>query len=850
MPEDLHPHIFLSNAKQTESYTPRPRRIQLPPDLPVFDQVLHGEVLGHAYRQVLDEARAQFEVRGIDPARADQGLAVEFTFRPGSKIDITSLENAQGGKTIDVLNVKIDERGQPESALLYIPSRRIDYFSNQLERYKDPLNNSGGKPANYKKYDKTEDIALATIQDFWIDSAAFPAARDAVFNWEIWLRDDAFDFFKRRVEETDDVAISAHYIAFPERKICAVRGSLDSLDSLEIQTKALTGFRYLRTGAGFFESMPPREQREWQKKMLEKLSIPEDLDTTVCVLDTGIFQEHPLLQAALAVNGVDSCNPVDWGVDDHHGHGTEMAGIALLGDLTPLLQSEDPVELTHLLESVKVFPPDGQNPTELVGCITAQAVARAEANNPQSRRVFCLSWAIEHEAQVNGVMVTGGKPSPLSARIDQLACGVEESNNWEINDERKRLLVIAAGNIREGYAPEHYPSMNDLHEIEDPAQSWNALTVGAMTDKAFTNDTTYAGWQAIAGEGQLAPMSRTSVLWGANPWPIKPEILIEGGNILHDGANFSMAVPDTMLLTTDKDRFFCCTADTSAANAGAARIAASLTHKYPNLWPEAVRGLMVHSARWTDAMLGGDDISGWSKTRKIAFLRRNGYGTPVMEHLLNSSSNRPCIVIQDSLQPFAQSQRNANIVYGDMNHYELPWPREALNEVFGHDVQLKVTLSFFIEPSPSERPPKNKYSYASHELRFKLNRPNELRDVFLARVNQQLQLEEINEGLDQYQVNEVAEQDNWILGPQTRDRGSVITDVWRGTGAELASQNMLAVIPQQGWWKHRKRFPSAENPRCGQKVRYALILSLSTEADIDLYTPIVQEIENAAIISV
>jgi hypothetical protein len=850
MPDDTYPHIFLRNAKQSDSYTPRPRRIELPPDLPHFNQLEHGPALERAYRQAIFYAQQQFAARGIDPAHADQGLAVEFSFRPGSKIDVTSLENAQGGKKIDVLNVKLDERGQAISALLYIPHRKKEFLNNQLGKYSDPEKNTGGNPSNYKKYDKTENIVLATLQDFWIDTSAFPEAMDTVSTWEVWLREDAYEIFQENAANMEGIAMSGHYIAFPERKICAVHGSLNDLDILELQTKAISGFRYLRTGAGFFESMPPAEQRQWQDEMLERLTIPDDLETTVCILDTGIYQEHPLLQLAIADNGVDSYNPAVWGAGDHHGHGTEMAGIALLGDLTPLLDSQEDFELTHLLESVKVFPPEGQNEDELVGYITAQAVARAEANNPRYRRVFCLSWAIGHEDQRNGVMVTGGKPSPLSARVDQLAFGVEESNDWEIDDERKRLLVVAAGNIREWYDPEQYPAINDLHEIEDPAQSWNALTVGAMTDKVFSNDPTYNGWQPIAGSGQLAPMSRTSVLWGSNPWPIKPEIVFEGGNVLHDGAGYSQPAPDTLLLTTDKDRIFCCTGDTSAANAGVARLAASLTRKYPDLWPESVRGLMVHASQWTQGMLGAEDVAGWSKNRKIAFLRRNGYGTPVIEHLLNSYSNRPCIVIQDTLQPFAESQRNTNIVFGDMNHYELPWPQESLEQIFDQAVQLKVTLSFFIEPSPSERPPKKKHSYASHELRFKLNRPNEPQDIFLARVNQELQLEEINEALDQYQVSEIADQDNWVLGPQTRDRGSVITDIWRGTGAELASQNLLAVIPQQGWWKHRKVFPDRDNPRYSQKVRYALILSLSTEAAIDLYTPIVQEIENVSIVSV
>jgi hypothetical protein len=48
----------------------------------------------------------------------------------------------------------------------------------------------------------------------------------------------------------------------------------------------------------------------------------------------------------------------EWGTDDHHptGHGTPMAGLAAYGDLTPLLEGDDPAPLSHFLESVKILP--------------------------------------------------------------------------------------------------------------------------------------------------------------------------------------------------------------------------------------------------------------------------------------------------------------------------------------------------------------------------------------------------------------------------------------------------------------------------------------------------------------
>lgn len=838
MANSKHPHILLTNYKNAESYTPKPRGAFPAEDAPHFDQEQHGRLLDIAYRTALEAAQQRYEQYGIDPAQVDQGVAVELKFRTDARIDIGTLENSQGGSRIEVMNVRLDANGAPKSAILYIPAGRTEFIRKQIDSYRDPHKNTKRGPRYYKKYDKTADVQPVSLEDFWIDKVPLPEDETQRAMWEIWLRERQFSAFSEKAAQLDNVTVSAHSINFPEREICSVHCSLNALRKLELITKAITGFRYLRTGGGFFDAMPPEEQREWEQELSSRLVVSDASTTSVCLLDTGIADTHPLLAPAIALNGVDSVNPEAWGRGDHHGHGTEVAGIALLGDLVPLLESTEEIAVSHLLESVKVFPPSGQNEDEHIGYITAQAVSRAEVNRPDMNRVFALSWAIAHEAQKNGMQVTEGKPTPLSARIDQLAFGVEEADDWRIDDEKRRLLLVTAGNIAHIDNPDQYPDINDLSEIEDPGQSWNALTVGGYTNKTFVNDPSYAGWSVLAEPGQLSPRSRTSVLWGKAYWPTKPDIVLEGGNYLHNG-HYIEPHPDVSPLTTDKDRVFRYTGDTSAANAEAARLAAMVRAHYPDFWPESVRGLLVHSAQWTQGMGNLPPTA----AGKIAFLRRYGYGVPQREMLLNSLDNRPCIVIQDQLSPFKKSDKGENIVFNDMNYYELPWPKEQLEEIYGQQVRLRVTLSYFIEPNPSERPPRTKYSYASHELRFRLNRPNETKGAFLGRINKELQVEENNEGAaDEV---DVADQDNWLLGSRARNRGGVISDIWNGTGAELANQNLIAVVPQQGWWKYRKTFPHPDHARYDESVRYALILSLISEEEIDLYTPIVQQIEAA-----
>jgi len=55
-----------------------------------------------------------------------------------------------------------------------------------------------------------------------------------------------------------------------------------------------------------------------------------------------------------------------------------MAGLALYGDLAQVIGSHEPLQLRTRLESVKLLPPSGENPPDLYGALTDEAVARAE----------------------------------------------------------------------------------------------------------------------------------------------------------------------------------------------------------------------------------------------------------------------------------------------------------------------------------------------------------------------------------------------------------------------------------------------------------------------------------------
>lgn len=139
--------------------------------------------------------------------------------------------------------------------------------------------------------------------------------------------------------------------------------------------------------------------------------------------------------------------------------------------------------------------------------------------------------------------------------------------------------------------------------------------------------------------------------------------------------------------------------------------------------------------------------------------------------------------------------------------------------------------STVIEPNPSEAARGSKFRYASHNLRFKLNRANENEAQFQARINRLA---------DDPDAEPVADNDGWIFGRNRRDVGSLHIDELRYPASDLARRNLLAVHPVAGWWKSK----SVQD--VDQKAaRFALVVELDAgEVEAELYAEVQAAIAN------
>lgn len=324
-----------------------------------------------------------------------------------------------------------------------------------------------------------------------------------------------------------------------------------------------------------------------------------------------------------------------------------MAGIALFNDLKKELTKNYKIELSHQIESVKILPPKSVNDPQLYGDITAQAVSLAEIENPSAHRVVCMAITSPEYNTFDG------SPTSWSAAIDRITSGAGE-------EDAKRLFIVSAGNV---YPHElkssGFPRANTLHGVESPGQAWNALTVGVFSNNTQIMDPDFKGFVPVADSGELSPYSSTSELWNSK-WPVKPEVLFDGGNMASNGFDYSEC-EDLSLLTTNYRpliKYFSTAWGTSSASAQAAWFCSQLLTVYPDMWPETVRALTVHSANWTEQMKKQFCVEDIKTKGRRRLLRTCGYGIPNLEKAIQCVNNSVNMIIQGELQPYNRKKMN------------------------------------------------------------------------------------------------------------------------------------------------------------------------------------------------
>ena len=818
-------HIFISGNVKKNKYKGSPK-IGKKTNIPQRDREQHSKKLLDQLNEIWDQKKEK-ENSTAEGIYTRDGTYLSFTSAAGHDLITKSLENIKSGiRLLNIQEEKNDNEHLYQKATVYIPKGKERFFINKIIEYKEK-DTKFGKHKNANLVNSIEDIRIALLKNFWTDKQELIPNENSIW-CEAWLNvnidkikaDEQIQIFHQTLINNKIEYKLKNRILFAERAVILINVNQMQLVELMKQSDLLAEFRVGQEPAGFWVNESAAEQQQWIDDMLKRIKKIEKIESNIkiCVLDTGVQNGHQLLQIL-----IDDANTLTvdnkWGTHDHYrgaGHGTLMAGIAGYRNIESILESNSDISITHKICSVKIFPPPSsdETPKELWGDITQQGILRAEIQNSKMNLIYCMAITSKQDAEK-------GRPSSWSGAIDNLA--FNDGNN-------QRLIIISAGNITDETEWKKYPNSNYNTTIQNPAQSWNALVISAFTDKIQIQDNKYNDYTPIAKLGELSPFSTTSLTWDKK-WPVKPDIVFEGGNLLKAPDGRITTYEDFELLSTSKQfntRPFGTINATSAATAQASWFAAKIAFEYPDAWAETIRALMVHSASWNDAMRQQQSVTSRNREGYRKMLRVYGYGVPNLEKALYNKKSAFTFIAEEFFQPFAfKKQKRNEIETNEIHFFNLPWPKDFLLELGNIGVILRVTLSYFIEPGAGEIGWKDKYRYQSYGLQFDINNVGENENDFKKRLNVAARAE------DEVVYNRT-DSSRWEIGINNRNKGSIHSDFWVATAAQVATCNLIAVYPIIGWWRERKHLKKVENT-----TRYSLIISLETPAqDIELYTKI------------
>lgn len=715
---------------------------------------------------------------------------------------------------------KFDER-EARTVALFLPDASREALAAILQEYRTgELTEAAQNPPNKTLVEAIQAFRTAQLATVWTDvREALPENPEHQMWWALWCWPEAEAQIEEVCERIEVRAASKdRRLYFPDVTVVPVLAKRVDIELMLYVTGAIAEIRRATDNPTFFTDEVAAGQHAWSDDLATRTVWPGTEAPSVCIFDTGVNRGHALIEPVAATADLHAVN-VDWGVDDHDadGHGTAMAGMALHGDLTAALSDTALRRLTHRLESVKILPPrlfDPNDPASY-GVLTQTAISLPEISAPDRRRVYCMA--------ITNRDVSGATPSSWSAAIDQAAAGTMLGDE---QDAPRRLIIVAAGNIAAETDPARIRNQDEF-PIEDPAQAWNALTVGGYTDLVEVTEEGYESWSPLARAGDLSPHSRTSSTWLHGRTPIKPEIVMEAGNrAINQARTEALTFGSMSLLSTGSDMGTPLVPfeATSAASAQAARLSAKIAADHPDYWPETIRALIVHSAEWTPPMLEAFAVTA-GKKGNYEVVRRFGYGVPDYDRATASANNHLALFAQAEIQPFKMEGKRE---FNNCHYYTLPIPRDLLVRLENTEVELKITLSYFVDPNPGLSGSVEPQRYQSFGLRFDLRRNGEPLETFKKRVNA-AEREDPRKG-----PRVEPDDDRWRLGANSISAGSLHCDTWSGPAIELLGRDTLCIKPVLGWWRDR-----AGKEYVNKQTRYSLIITFkSKDVGVDLYTPI------------
>lgn len=542
--------------------------------------------------------------------------------------------------------------------------------------------------------------------------------------------------------------------------------------------------------------------------------LPQDIPSPtigasrICILDSGINANHPLLRPAMA----ESASFVDEeGETDLAGHGTAVAGVALYGDVEACNEGNfwRPQFWLYNGKVMKKCPQTGNAVYDEHSLETSLTQA-VEHFVELGCRIFNLSLG-NSNAPYDGMHVRG-----LAYILDVL------SRRHNI------LFVVSTGNFCGAENPavpvnswrDEYPEylLAEQSSIIDPAPAMSVLTVGSIARHNATVDT-----QRFPEIYQLSPASENQPSPFTRHGPsvkgaFKPDLVATGGNLACPmrpvDSQWQQIERGLGVLTFNHEfvgnTIFKEVSGTSLAAPYITHLAGRLLNEYPASSANLIRAMLVNQAYLPKeiATTFSEDFRNAYKEDKSTLHRdvaRDvvGYGAVNESELFRSSDNTVVLFSEQIIEK------------DSCQFFELPLPADFLRKTLSTR-ELTVTLAY----SPAVRT--TRIEYLATQISFRLVKGTSL--------------DEVQKYFNQASKTDVESRNddavpNRDISAQQRSRGTVQSSRWTFRKRKPEEKWFVVVIRQDREWNH---------PDVLEEEPYALVVTVADRdnENAQLYTQI------------
>ena len=520
-----HSHIAFEREPEVEPE--RRRRRAIGPSIPTRRPRRHGQRIARETDDTLGALTAKREASGIE---TDKLIVVEFSsWDPGIR-DV--FEERFGAVVVDD---RLDRTDEDEKARIIVqfPTRdTLELFKHELGRYQrgdtvrdalpvglrrkffDAIETVRGLEPEERKGNRLRAEGWPQQEQFYVDVDLWhPGTADGAREILEKLRGVCRQYGGQVTDYTRTTTLLLARVLV-NRPLGEVLLQLDFVARVDLPPKLPAAYTSL------FEPIEP----------LPVPHEPREDDPIVAVIDSGVLPGHPLLQGWVVDErdfDTGEGTPVD-----QHGHGTQVAGLVVYGDVASCLQERRWHPKVRIC-SGKVLRRDPSSPDPDSDPPVFPENRRPEAVVEKAIGYFHDKWGcrIFNLSLGNAFDVyRGGRQFPWAEKLDQIA------------QKLNIVIVIAAGNRgnppipNAGYTRDAFQEavreqmLGDAEQrICNPATAAIGVTVGAIARSA--SHRTRDAFAAVP-EKSPAPFSRVGPGYQIKDTQraVKPEFVSYGGN--------------------------------------------------------------------------------------------------------------------------------------------------------------------------------------------------------------------------------------------------------------------------------------------------------------------------------